>query len=45
MINSEISRLEKEADLLDDKLTNMSLKERAEWDKHYPFSITTFDTV
>lgn len=28
---------------MEDKLANLSIKERAEWDKHYPFSIVEHD--
>lgn len=42
-VTKEIVRLEKEADEVEMKLKNMSVKERALWDKHYPFSITRHD--
>mmetsp|Transcript_2406 Transcript_2406/g.3064 ORF Transcript_2406/g.3064 Transcript_2406/m.3064 type:complete len:88 (+) Transcript_2406:2390-2653(+) len=45
MLAKEIERLEKEANLVDAKLTTMTIKERAEWDKHYPFSIREHDAA
>lgn len=45
MLASEIERLETEADQVEDKLANLSIKERAEWDKHYPFSIVEHDAL
>lgn len=38
-----IAHLEKEAKQLEKKIDSMSLKERDEWDKHYPFSIVQHD--
>ena len=43
MLAKEIERLESEAVQVEAKLQTMSLKERAEWDKHYPFSIVEHD--
>lgn len=42
-VTKEIARLEKEADELEEKLKNLTIKERAEWEKHYPFSIAKYD--
>lgn len=42
-IKSQINKLKDEADKLEKKLPTMSLRERAQWDKHYPFSIKDYD--
>jgi|FrelakmetLWP11LW_1041352.scaffolds.fasta_scaffold129295_2 hypothetical protein len=42
-IKSQINKLKDEADKLEKKLATMSLRERAQWDKHYPFSIKDYD--
>ena len=42
-IKSQINKLKDEADKLEKKLATMSLRERAQQDKHYPFSIKDYD--
>ncbi len=43
LLAKHVARLEKEADQLEQKMKTMSLKERNEWDKVYPFSIVDHD--
>ena len=45
LLAKHVARLEKEADQLEQKLKTMSMKERHEWDKIYPFSITDHDNA
>ena len=42
-IQSQINKLKDEADKLEKKLSTMSLRERAQWDKYHPFSVRDYD--
>ena len=42
-IQSQINKLKDEADKFEKKLSTMSLRERAQWDKYHPFSVRDYD--